>query len=251
MEHAKKMVVVPQDFIERMREGTGGGGGGGVRPSSLDAEMHRILGDKRLDDTEKWKQYQQVLQRFLHFSAAKRQPVGLSIISEEAEGNAQRESATLLEEVVETFPKIYKTEARSLLRIMTRRGSPITWDANMAVYVNNEMIPDSNIVDIMHAIVRARRVDRLPTGWQQVMTVLKDMNVPKEYVSNPTALRFLGVGLDKASSPWGDTTASSTPLSPRRTPILERLRPTAARRKIITEEPDQESSFDSWEPFTP
>jgi len=69
MEHAKKMIVVPQELIARLNNGGGEKTGGSS--DSLDTEMHRILNDKRLDDNDKWKQYQQVLQRHLHFSANK------------------------------------------------------------------------------------------------------------------------------------------------------------------------------------
>lgn len=265
MEHAKKMVVVPQELIERLREGSSKGSSSNKPNASLDAEMHRILSDKRLDDTEKWKQYQQVLQRFLHFSMVKRQPIGLSIIDDEGgedtAGSIRRESAALLEEVVETFPKIYKTEARSLLRFMNRQGSPITWDAQGVVHVNGEIIPDSNIVDIMHSVVRVRKVDRLPPGWHNVMTVLKNMNVPKEYVGNPAARRFLGVGPDTVSSPTTVTSsfATSTPMPPlRKTPMLDRLRPRSprpsARRRLITGEEAADEKpldfiLDNWEQF--
>ena len=75
MEHVKKMVVVPQELIDRLnsnnvmtqpRQQSSAGG--------LDTEMHRILNDKHLDDVEKWKQYQQVLRRFLHLTSQQRGP---------------------------------------------------------------------------------------------------------------------------------------------------------------------------------
>jgi hypothetical protein len=265
MEHTKKMVVVPQELVERLREGTPAGSvGGGSGKTGLDAEMNRILNDKRLDDSEKWKQYQQVLHRFLHFSANRRHGITLPIVEQQKQGvkeeqeetaadgsdvtadRARRESAALVEELVETVPKIYRTEARNLLRFMSRT-TPVTWDAKGAVYVNGQKVPSSNIVDVLHGVVRARRTDRLPPGWTEVMGALKDANVPKEYVSNPAALRFLGVGLDTASSPW------STP-SPRATPMRERLRqrppfarPTsprpAVRRKIL-KDVDEEGDYD-------
>lgn len=116
--------------------------------------------------------------------------------------------------------------------------------------MNGKEVAGSNIVDILHGIVRARRTDRQPTGWIEVMGALKEANVPKEYVSNPTALRFLGVGLDTATGP-------TTP-SPRATPIRERLRPRfqrpvsprpKARRQILGDHAEEEEDEIKWEPL--
>lgn len=253
MEHVKKMVVVPQEVIARLTSNETQKRSGS---DSLDAEMHRILNDKLLNDNEKWKQYQQVLQRYLHFAATKRRDISLPIVEEREKVNdggafdrAHRESTALIDELVDTFPKIYKNEARNLLRFMNR--GPVTWNARGVVSVNGEEIPGSNIVDILHTVVRARKTSRLPTGWAEVMSSLKESNVPKEYVYSPAALQYLGERGDNSSSP--------TPLL-RTTPIRDRLRPRLnrpvspgpnARRQILgnadEDNDEHELSFDRWE----
>lgn len=188
MEYAKKMVVVPQEFIDRLRS-DGGGSAESSTSDSLDAEMNRILNDKRLDDREKWKLYQQVLQRFLHFAAQNREPINLPIV----------EPTNVINDIVESFPQMYQRDARNLLRIMMRNKQLVRWDDDGTVYVNyDEKIPRSNIEDILHCIVRERKVDRIPVGWNQVLKALHQMNAPTEYINNPAALLYLNVRSPKA-----------------------------------------------------
>lgn len=235
MEYAKKMVVVPQELIERLQTGEDGR----RSDNSLDAEMHHILNDKRIDDGEKWKQYQQVLQRFLHFSASKREPINLPVVETEigkTQERMHRTASALVDELVDTFPKIYKGDARNLLRAMARTGDLVSWDGEGAVYVRNVKIPNSNIVDIMHNIVRVRKVDRLPVGWREVMGALKEMNIPTEYINNPTALQMLG-------RERGDT---SVPVSPGS--VMYSAPPTHRRLRRSEDAP---SPVQRWEPYTP
>ncbi|XP_054259379.1 probable basic-leucine zipper transcription factor D [Macrosteles quadrilineatus] len=304
MEYAKKMVVVPQELIERLRNSGDNNNNnnnnnknnnndniksssnrfGDDRGNSIDNEMHRILTDKTLSDYEKWKQYQQVLQRFLHFASVNRQPISIPII--ETSTSSSSSAASLLqaasasspppgtvEEIVDTFSKTYKPDVRNLLRFIVREGSVINWDKDFAVYVRNEKIPDSNIVDILHCIVRVRMVDYMPAGWYEVMNALRDMNVPKEYINNSTALQYLGAGYrslrgDVASAAASSPIISSAP----RTPMRDRLRsayvnqqrtlsPTsplpslaAHRRQRTQQQQDRDQSLsplDRWEPFSP
>jgi hypothetical protein len=178
------MVVVPQELIDRLR--SDGGTAESSTSDSLDAEMNRILNDKRLDDREKWKLYQQVLQRYLHFAAQNREPINLPVV--------ESPTHTVMDDIVESFPQMYQRDARNLLRIMLRNKQLVRWDDAGTVYVNyDEKIPGSNIEDILHSIVRERKVDRIPVGWQRVMNALHKMNAPTEYINNPTALQYFDV----------------------------------------------------------
>ena len=249
LEYAKKMVIVPPELIARL-EHNNTSHQSSSSSSNLDAEMTRILNDKRLADNDKWKLYQQVLQRHLHVSATKREPIGLPIVDTEmglVESKMQRSAAALVDEIVESFPKIYKSEARSLLRCMARKGDLISWDSDGFVYVENKIIPNSNIVDILHSIVRARKVNPLPTGWREVMQALKDMHIPITYINNEEAKRFLG---HEVVDPPITSPGTSSYQSPGRTPMMNRLRP---RAKLSPSRPTTTtaSSLDSWEPFTP
>lgn len=189
MEHAKKMVIVPQEFIERMKN-IDTNSIKTPRPSgTLDSEMLKLLNNKDLDDSEKWKQYQQVLQRYLHFASQKRKPIQLSII-DSGESDLKTSGTIDIEEIVDSFPKSYKSDARNLLRSMERRSDLITWDKNGTVFVKNDKIPHSNIIDITHDIVRSRKPVQ-PTGWDQVMQVLRDINIPTQYIGNTFTRKYL------------------------------------------------------------
>src|SRR5436190_17324329 len=248
--YARKMVVVPPELIARLEHNKSTVGA--AENNNLDVEMTRILNDKQLGDNEKWKLYQQVLQRHLHMTAAKREPINLPIVDTEmgeTQDRMQRTATALVDELVESFPKIYKSEARRLLRTMARRDDLVSWESDGFVYVKNQKIPGSNIVDILHTIVRVRKVDPLPFGWHEVMQTLKEMRIPTTYICNEEALRFLGQEPGRTTaSPrsvmYSPPASSATPL--KRTPILQRLRP-----RPLNQGPSYiPNDLSSWEPFT-
>src|SRR5436190_9077604 len=245
--YARKMVVVPPELIARLEQNKSTVGAAAVENNNLDSEMTRILNDKQLGDNEKWKLYQQVLQRHLHMTAAKREKNNLPIVDTEmgaTQDRMQRTATALVDELVESFPKIYKSEARSLLRTMARRDDLVSWDSDGFVYVKNQKIPGSNIVDILHSIVRLRKVDPLPVGWHEVMQALKEMRIPITYICNEAALRFLGQEPGRTGTSPGS--AMYSPSSSKRTPILQRLRP-----RPNNQGPSYiPNDLSSWEPFT-
>src|SRR5436190_2660251 len=111
LEYAKKMVIVPPELIARLEHNNNSTQQ--VNSNSLDAEMQRILSDKRLADNDKWKLYQQVLQRNFHISATKRESINLPIVDTDMsliQDKMQRTDAALVDETVESFLKIYKSE---------------------------------------------------------------------------------------------------------------------------------------------
>ena len=215
------MVVVPQQLIERLQEVKNSSDssqriGGG---DSLDMQMHRILNVKHLDDSEKWKQYQQVLQRFLHIAEQKRQPINVPVMDRDS----VKMDNELVEEIAETFTRHYRSDARKLLKMIAAHSDVIRWDKDRHVYVHNQKLPGANIVDIMHSIVRLRRHADPPPGWIEVMEVLKDLNIPITYINNPDALSYLGqdpyrqpsmLASSEPSSVFRSTITASSPYTP-------------------------------------
>jgi len=256
MEYAKKMIVVPPELISRLQKQQQGQSGN-ERSSRLDDEMHRILNEKGLDDNEKWKMYQQVLHRHLQSTAQNREPITLPIVNTEMgeyDDRMQRTAVALVDEVVETFPKSYKQDARNMLKAMARGGNYISWESDGTVHVKGEKIPNSNIVDILHSIVRIRKEANKPTGWEKVMSAIKEMNIPREYISNADALSFLG------HQPREDSilfTASPASLYQRATPTISLLNnslassPLKRRHSRPYERSEGTSSASRWESFTP
>ena len=73
MEHARKMILLPQESVKRLQATLGNDKIKSVQTpgsvtSRLDAEMKEILNTPTYkDEREKWTLYRQVLQRYLHF----------------------------------------------------------------------------------------------------------------------------------------------------------------------------------------
>jgi len=146
---------------------------------------------------------------------------------------------------------MYKSKARGLLQQIARHSDVINCDTNGTVFVHNQPIPGSNIVDILHSIVRARKLTFKPVGWYPVMAALKTMNIPREYISNNEALRLLGY-MEK-ETPFTFTAASADAAAPSHlvtsTPIAQRLR-TLPHRRAGGIKPTLEARSDRrWESF--
>ena len=265
------MVVVPQEVFQRLQaDATVRKPTNPPSETSLDEDMQEILNNKHMDDSEKWKLYKQALHRFLHIAENNRQPISIPILETGGVGNDSRRvfanvEGGPVEEIVETFSKTYRSNARNLLRFMKREGSLISWDSGYSVYINGEKIKDSNLVDILNCIVKVRVRDYKPPGWHEVLNALKAMNVPKDYVNNIRALKEINAEYratyTKGSDDEEEENAYSSTESILRTPLINRLR--SARGKRATSTPikatgefsflnrtDSLSNLDKWEPYT-
>lgn len=196
MENAKKMIIVSADVLQRMQSSPSPSSTSVSKVSSdtvgeLDREMSRLLNNKSLSDQDKWEQYQQVLQRYLHFASQKRKPIQLPVVEMNVDDDAiNKNSMVSNEEIVETFTKTYKKDARNFLKAIGGKKDLITWDSEGGVYINQEKVPHSNIIDLVHDVIRVRKSIQ-PPGWEQLMHVLKDINIPNEFVTNPFSREYL------------------------------------------------------------
>lgn len=211
MHHAKKMVLIPEDAVGKIQHGV-------VREvnaldsvqtpgtilSRLDNEMSEILRSVTpQNEREKWKLYQQVLQRYQFFTEDSRHGItdgnGVPI-----EKNNEASDRTGDSTIIETVPKRYKKQAQQLLNyLQTKSSSTLTWDNNGVVSINGEKIRDSNIIDLVNDAMRARKTVSA-IGRVQFSRELQRIGVPREFVGNPHL--------------WSEPLTTSTPQNSRAIP---------------------------------
>ena len=87
------------------------------------------------------------------------------------------------EMIVRGIPKNMKTRAQALLARLKEREDAITWDERGQVILKGDLIPKSNISDLISDAMRFRKHFN-PVGVQQFYDVLYEINVPKDLVRN-------------------------------------------------------------------
>ena len=87
------------------------------------------------------------------------------------------------EMIVRGIPKNMKTRAQALLARLKEREDAITWDERGQVILKGDLIPKSNISDLISDAMRSRKHFN-PVGVQQFYDVLNKINVPKDLVRN-------------------------------------------------------------------
>ena len=207
MQHSKRMVLVPEGTVERFQQRQQV-----LTPpvtqqlKNLDSEMTDILTDKHLDDEEKARRYNQVLQRYLTFyDQRKGQPLSVKITtptvtkteqstevsnsepSKETQQQQQQQQAEIVEaiptaieqEVIKSVPKIYKAGARQLLDKIKENSDMLRWNDKGELIYENKAIPGSHIADLINDALRQRK-NFQPIGSSVFARGLAKLNVPRK-----------------------------------------------------------------------
>lgn len=192
------MVLVPAEEAGKWTEPMTGGGAytptvepktvqtPGDPVSRLDAELSSILQSRKYhDDGEKWKQYLQVLQRYLFLVGARSGSEDPSL------PDTATQESTIPKDfneaaIIKSVPLMHKRRATALIDYL--RNSPvasqrITWDRAGLVTIDGMLIPNSNILDLINDAVRARK-DFKATGRRQFIQSLRAISVPREFIGN-------------------------------------------------------------------
>ncbi|KAF4514006.1 UNVERIFIED_CONTAM: hypothetical protein B566_EDAN018582 [Ephemera danica] len=169
---------------------------------NLDSEMNKILETKGKSDYEKWQEYNQVLQKYLRQYEKVKEPIKIPIEKETNESDdvpqqiesidhESPEEDSILNTMVNSFSKNhrYRNKAQVLYGIL-KRSPDIKWDTNGRVYIKDQIIRGSNIVDLLNDVVRSRQGEP-PTGWEQFANVLAAINVPREYIGNDNRWNYI------------------------------------------------------------
>jgi hypothetical protein len=165
----KKIVLVPQDLVHPARPVD-------ETLDNLDAQMSKILKSYNIPTDVKVKQYNQVLQRYMFLKNERNKPIELEIA-----GYAS--GPTIHEQVLKGLPDSKQNLGRLLLDFITRQSN-IAIENNGELSINGSQIPNSNIIDLVHDLVRDRKNRPPPTGSEALMKTLKQANMPIEYIGN-------------------------------------------------------------------
>lgn len=258
MERAKKMVLIPADglkrFQRRMTEVADASQGStatqGNPTSRLDHEMNNILNQDTKDNAEKWKLYQQALQRYLYFANEDRKPMELLIKGEakggvpkpaDGTGDAASSSETVktdasgsgelssrVREVLTSVPARYNAKANYLMRLLSDVPSRFTWDKTGVISIDGVPVPGTNIVDLVNHATRSRK-NFEPAGKLQFARFLHAINAPLEAVGNGTFWRDIRVFDDERTADVASTAAS---LAASSGGTLDKSRDSASRSRL-------------------
>lgn len=186
MEYTKKMMLVPQEFFnklknqkEELQNVTG----------DLESEMKAVLyNNDTMDERVKWAQYQQLLQRYLHFKENERKPLQVTF----DENEQVTPTPKLYNEILESVPKLFKKKAQLLLQRLSQSDG-IIWNDLGEVTIKGKPLVGSSITDLVGDVIRSRK-NTNPTGWQEFAGLLRDINTPREFIGNPRRLAFIERG---------------------------------------------------------
>ena len=175
------MVLVPENTLERLQQRQQI-----LTPPvtqtlrNLDSEMTDILSSKELDDEQKARLYNQVLQRYLtYYDQRKGQPLHVKISTPKAvetpkpEENEQPSeepvpekftSSAVEAEVVKSLPKIYKAGARQMLDKIKEHQDVLHWNDKGELLYETKPIPGSHLVDLVNDTLCHRKGFE-PVGW--------------------------------------------------------------------------------------
>lgn len=210
MENTRKMILIDPSVIEKLKhkESTS------EDPlSRLDQEMQNILVSK-LGDHEKWKLYSQILQRYLYFSDEGRRPIKLPLLPEETyDSNSmiKKENSDLelpnnnppttkkdvsesliydASNLIKVIPKSFKKKGELLVNALINNKNIIKWDEQGTVFIEDEAIPGSNIIDLLNDTLRQLKRPK-PRGWEQFSKALIQARVPLFCIGNPTTAEYM------------------------------------------------------------
>ena len=166
------MTLVPADMLGQIRE----------MPlithmSNLDLEMDKILQDKQLPMEQKFRQYQTALYRYQVSQHERDKPK----IKEQLPVVESKRFPK--EQLLADVPRQKQRNARLLVEFIENIPELSLTDKN-EIRINNETIPNSNIIDLMADLTRDRREGPPPRGFQEFSALLHEHNVPLEAIGN-------------------------------------------------------------------
>ena len=213
------MYLVPEDVINTWRAGqreTAVDKPVQTLVTKMDDGLNTILSSEGLSEHDKEKLYSQELSRYL-------------AMREKKETAPPRPPPPPADHkaMLSSIPKTYRTKAEGLLEYL-KRDEDVEWDDRGHLYLREQKVPGSHILDLVHDAMRLRKNQPRPVGFQELSSHLRERNVPHELVGNEEWFQ--------SSQPVEFSTPPSTLYKKRRAELEASVRKSKAKAKVTDRE---------------
>lgn len=176
MEYSKKFALVPLDRMQEFEED---------HLSELDSQIQNIL-KKKVRDDEKVKLYNQLLQKYVTFPNVN----AVKLVVPEPKIDQENEKLEVVEpdlevadpkvDILSTVPVKFKKIAKNITSFLQQNY--ITWNEKQEVFIDNKVVPGSNIIQMINFLLRKRK--RRPKAFDKFQEELRRLKFPEEFVKN-------------------------------------------------------------------
>lgn len=180
MEYARKVALVPQQLLstlmaqQQLNPGL-------AQLSKIDAGMQNVLENSILPPDLKHIQYNQMMHNYQTMRDQEfNKPMTIDVKS------AGSQLTIPDDDIIGGMPKNYRNRAKILLSHV-KRAQNIGVDDKGQILIDGNVIPNSNIMDLIHDYAKPTRRSQPPArGWREFGKALKQTNVPREAIANIT-----------------------------------------------------------------
>ena len=165
----------------------------------LDEEMKQIMDNKMLNEDEKMKLYNNVLQQFmLTKSQAMRErvvPVKWTETRSENEQLSSRsrsddvETEIMTRDIVRSLPQKFRNKGAALMDRINK-STALNYNRRGELVYKGQTIPGTHISDLVNDVIR-RRKNFNPTGWQTFAAALQELNFPKDLIGHKQRVEYM------------------------------------------------------------
>jgi len=160
--------------------------------SEFKTVLQKILTDETIPPEKQMQLYNQLFSRYLKLDADLKEPTTVIMKNIDSDkyvdmNDGKNESQVIQDRwkktIFQKMPKMHKEKANGLINFLNKSKQLSILDTG-EVSINDTVLPQSNIVNLVHDIVRGRPKAPGPLGFKNFAMLLKDLNVPKEFVGN-------------------------------------------------------------------
>jgi hypothetical protein len=186
MQHATKMVMVPQDAYSSLMSQQKQMYSPVVNQlSNLDQELQSIMSNQNIPSDAKYHHYRQVFGRYQQlrnqqFPQSTPNFTKMSTDTQTFNDFAAKGLPIDERHLIETLPKPSRRKAKILLDHLKQNDRSFQWLDSGELVADGTTIHGSNISDLIHHVTRNRPTARTPEGSEQFSELLDKTNVPKE-----------------------------------------------------------------------
>lgn len=185
MEHARKMVLVPQELAHQVQtnhyhaqaptyQGLNG----------LDEEMQTILRRTDIPKDERVKLYQQALVNYINLNQRLNQPISVKVESETTTEEKNPTTMSWSSRVLDNVPKTLKKKAEQLMIFIEQAPNNVLhFNKQGELVVNEKTVEGTHIVDLINDTLRSRK-NLKPKGWEEFTNALAHIHPPQELIGN-------------------------------------------------------------------